>query len=181
MEDLKRRAKEAVRLFGIEFVIAQKQDQITQQVLAYTRNIIPKDVIMWINENKAFPVEKELVELAKEHTAILESYKVVNVAQIFLEQMQLARPDIFTAILAMGNDGATWVMNNCQMFYDAVTHPEQPTPEIVRPHKVSLTCDACRGEIVVDSDKIINLKTCPFCGVGVKEKKEEPPVTPPSE
>lgn len=163
MEEFKNRMKVSARRFLIELYIEQRQSMITDKVQIYLREMTAKDIILMIENKQPFPVPPELIDVARKSSDILKTYRPDQLAQIVLEQINIARPDIFATIIAFGTPAAIWLVNNVQVCYDLITGSETPpvTPE---PKMVRVTCSNCHQELIVSADKVINIKACPYCG-----------------
>jgi len=158
-----------IRMFGVEVIISQNQAAITSYIQAYLQNMTAKDIIKFITEGIPFPVTDDIIDLLKGYEEVIKIYTPYNATQMFLEQMHEARPDLFVTILSFGYEGAIWSFNSTKLVYDKVLSTE--TTEIKKINKVSVTCSICSGELLVDEDKIANIKTCPFCGNNVVHEK----------
>ena len=169
--------KKAVRAFGVEMVLAQQQPLVTQYMQAFLRDVTSKDIVTLINENKSIPVSDEIINMAKPYADIIADYKLEGLAKQIMEQIYEARPDMAATIMAFDEQGADWIVANAAFLKkrvcgDVEVKQEEVKPESEKPHIVSVHCTNCQGDIFIKSDKVINIKQCPFCGASVNEPEK---------
>ena len=166
------RLKDAGKKFAIETAMVQMQPKITKGIREYLEGFTSEDLIEMVKSNQPFPLQPDLVQSARNYLDVIKSYKTLSLCQLVLEQLSEARPDIFATLVGMGVMGSKWLFNNVQLAYDVIVNPEIVQQKLAS-QKVSVNCSHCGNELVVDADKKINIKSCPFCGTPTQEVKND--------
>jgi hypothetical protein len=174
MNSVKETLLAGFRMFGIEFMMTQNQEKITKYVRAYLNGMTPKDVIGFMSSGTLFPVTDDIIKLLQGYKEVVKLYSPLNFAQMFLEQLSIARPDLFATIMAFPGEGSSWVLISLTSVYDRVLEIKPAVKKVI------LKCNHCQEELSVEESKVVSIKKCPFCeALFVEPIKEEIVITPP--
>lgn len=149
------------------------------EVIAKLRKVLepltPDNLRQLVTEGQAPPIPKAIVESLRGY----EDYLGRLMPQELAEWLKKARPDLAETLMELGDSGAEYVVKLKTFFLESIkapasaepSSPEEPSGP--KPQMVGLHCEACGEDWALPKNKAEQVKSCPFCGVGVEEQTEE--------
>jgi len=170
-DDLKAAAKE----FFIDTYLEFNQGEVIAKLKRVLEPLTPDNLRQLVTEGKAPPIHKGIVEALKGYEDYIGRLK----PEELFEWLNEARPDLAETLMGLGDSGAEYMFKLKAFFLESIKAPapaEPGSPEEPsgpKPQMVGLHCEACGEDWTLPKNKAEQVKSCPFCGVGVEEQTEE--------
>lgn len=167
-EGLKVLGKKLLEGAAIETFIEYYYDQIILVIREILKDIKPEDIPTIVREKIALPIPPEIITSLKGLEGYLETMDEKRLGSWIND----ANPEIADALMALGDEGAEYVVRLKGFIIDSIkdTSPVQEEAETEEEHApedlqmIRVTCKECNEVLVLPKKEAEALEECQNCG-----------------